>query len=516
MKHTNDIALSRATRSNSLNQLGAAAKHILPCVFLMDEHMKASLPTSINHKLTATLRQVAMAAAIVSVALPAMAQSPISPNAPLAPSANPLIPSQPKLDTKLSPLSRPSGVIQLDRIIAIVNNEVITQGDLSNQMAMVAKNLQKQGTALPPQDALQKQLLERMINDLIQLQEAKETGVRIDDATLDKTLQRIADENNVSMTEFRRLLEQDGIAWSKFREDIRGQVIMSRLREREVEGTVGVTEAEVDTQLALEAREATTDQEYRLAHILVLVPEQATTQQVEARRKRAMQALLELRRGAEFAQISAQYSDAPDALQGGSLGWRAANRLPAIFVEAINTLKSGETSDILRSPNGFHIVKLLDKRGKNATPSIQQTRGRHILIRNKDGLTDDEARSRLQRLRERIIGGSDFAELAKVHSDDPSSSKGGDLGWMSPGDTVPEFERAMNQLRDNEISQPFQSPFGWHIVQVQERRSEGLSEERKRAVARNAIRARKADEAYNDWLRQTRDRAFVEYRLEEK
>jgi len=476
----------------------------------MDVSMKSS-PLSRNVNRISAPQLLLLAASLL--ALTGHAQSPILPTAP---GTSPVIGGQPRLDTKLTAPSRQSGVIPLDRIVAVVNNEVITQGELTDQIAMVTKNLQKQGTALPPAEALQKQLLERMINDLIQVQEAKETGIRIDDGTLDKTLQRIADENSVSMTEFRRLLEQDGIVYQKFREDIRNQVVMSRLREREVEGSVGVTEAEVDTQLALEARDATTNQEYRLAHILVLVPEQATTQQIDARRKRAMQALSELRRGAEFAQISAQFSDAPDALQGGSLGWREANRLPSIFVEAINTLKSGETSDILRSPNGFHIVKLLDKRGKNAVPSVQQTRGRHILIRNKDGMTDDEARSRLQRLRERIVGGADFAELAKVHSDDPSSGKGGDLGWMSPGDTVPEFERVMNQLRDNELSQPFQSPFGWHIVQVQERRSEGLSEERKRAVARNAIRARKAEEAYTDWLRQTRDRAFVEYRAEEK
>ena len=467
------------------------------------------LPTQPNHRPVPIL-----ATLIVSLfALTAHAQSPIL---PATPGSSPLIGAQPKLDTQLTPPSRPSGIVPLDRIVAVVNNEVITHGELVDQMAMVTKNLQKQGTALPPQEALQKQLLERMINDLIQLQEAKETGIRIDDATLDKTLQRIAEENSVSMTDFRRLLQQDGITWNKFREDIRNQVTMSRLREREVEGNIGITEAEVDTQLALEERDATTNQEYRLAHILVLVPEQATTQQVETRRKRAMLALSELRRGTEFAQIAAQYSDAPDALQGGGLGWREANRLPSIFVEATNTLKVGETSDILRSPNGFHIVKLLDKRGKNAAPSVQQTRGRHILVRNKDGLTDEEARSRLQRLRERIVADADFAELAKVHSDDPSSSKGGDLGWMSPGDTVPEFERVMNQLRDNELSQPFQSPFGWHILQVQERRSEGLSPERKRAVARNAIRARKAEEAYTDWLRQTRDRAFVEYRVEEK
>jgi len=419
-----------------------------------------------------------------------------------------------KLDTQLTQTSRTGGVVELDRIVAIVNNEVITQNDLNDRMNTVVKQLQAQSTQLPPQDALRKQLLERMINDMVQTQEAKETGIKVDDATLDKTLQRIADENSLSMTEFRRRLEADGVRWQKFRDEVRNEVIVSRLREREVEGNVAVTEAEVDTQLALEAREATTDQEFRLAHILVLVPEQATSAQIEAKRKRALLALGELRKGADFAQISAQYSDAPDALQGGNLGWRPSGRLPALFLEALSPLKAGEITDILRSANGFHIVKMLDKRGKSASPSIQTTRVRHILIKSKEGVSDDDARERLSRLRERIIAGADFAELARVHSDDPSASKGGDLGWISPGDTVPEFERTMNQLRDNEISTPVQSQFGWHLVQVMERKTEGVSEDRKRAAARNAIRTRKAEEAYQDWMRQTRDRAFVEYRLE--
>jgi peptidyl-prolyl cis-trans isomerase SurA len=442
--------------------------------------------------------------------------------APLATTPNPLLPppstptATPRLDTRLTPPARPGGVVQLDRIVAVVNNEVITAGELNDQVQLVLRQLQKQGAQPPAQDVLQKQILERLINTLLQVQEAKETGIRVDDSTLDKTLQRLADENSVSMTDFRRLIEQDGIVWQKFRQDIRNEVMISRLQEREVEGNVAVTEAEVDTQLSIEARDASTDQEYRLAHILVLVPEQATSAQVETRRKRALQALSELRKGADFATVSAQFSDAPDALQGGNLGWRASGRVPAIFLEALNTLKAGETSDILRSANGFHIVKLLEKRGRNAVPQVQQTKARHILIRNKDGLTDDEARNRLQRLRERIVGGADFAELAKVHSDDPSSNKGGDLGWISPGDTVPEFERVMNQLRDNELSQPFQSMFGWHLMQVMERRTEGVSEERRRAVARNAIRSRKFEEARDDWMRQARDRAFVEYRLEEK
>ena len=439
--------------------------------------------------------------------------------APLATPAasNPLFtPPAPKLDTTLTATQKPSGVIELDRIVAVVNNEVITMNDLNERMATVAAQLKKQGTQLPPADVLKKQLLDRMVLDLVEVQEAKESGIKVDDDTLDKTLQRIADENSLSMTEFRRLTEEDGIRWAKFREEIRTEVMKTRLREREVGGNINVTDAEIDTQLLLETREASTDQEFRLAHILVLVPEQATSVQIEARRKRALQALSELRKGSEFAQISAQFSDAPDALQGGNLGWRPSGRLPAIFLEALSALKPGETTDILRSANGFHIVKLLDKRGRSNQPTVQQTRARHILIKPKEGVTDDDARERLSRLRERIIGGADFAELAKVHSDDPSATKGGELGWLSPGDTVPEFDRVMNQLRDNEISAPVQSQFGWHLIQVEERRTEGVSEERRRAAARNVIRLWKTDEAVEDWIRQAKDRAFVELKLEEK
>lgn len=451
--------------------------------------------------------------AFAATATLAGAQAPL-----VSPSAtNPLFtPPAPKLDTNLTATQKPGGVIELDRIVAVVNNEVITMNDLNERMTTVAAQLKKQGTQLPPLDVLRKQLLDRMVIDLVEIQEAKETGIKVDDDTLDKTLQRIADENSLSMTEFRRLTEEDGIRWSKFREEIRAEVMKTRLREREVGGNINVTDAEIDTQLLLETREASTDQEFRLAHILVLVPEQATSAQIEVRRKRALQALSELRKGSEFAQISAQFSDAPDALQGGNLGWRPSGRLPAIFLEALSALKPGETTDILRSANGFHIVKLLDKRGRSSQPTIQQTRARHILIKPKEGVSDVDASERLSRLRERIIGGADFAELAKVHSDDPSATKGGELGWLSPGDTVPEFERVMNQLRDNEISVPVQSPFGWHLIQVEERRTEGVSEERRRAAARNVIRLRKTDEAVEDWLRQARDRAFVELKLEEK
>jgi peptidyl-prolyl cis-trans isomerase SurA len=420
-----------------------------------------------------------------------------------------------RLDTRI-PNAVPR-VLTVDRIIAVVNDQVITQNDLNERITLVKRQLQGQNVQLPPADVIAKQLLERMINDLVQVQLAKENGIKIDDATLEKTIQRIAEDNNLSMAAFRAMLEKDGIKYPRFREDIRQEILLTRLREREVDSTIVVTDAEVESQIAAEARDQTSNVEFRLSHILVTVPQQATPDQIEARRRRAMQALSELRKGAVFAQVAATYSDATDALQGGNLGWRAAGRLPTLFLETVDKLKPGETSDIVRSPNGFHIIKLLEKRGKTATSdAVQQTHARHILIRTKDTLSDADVRARLVSLRARIEAGEDFAEIAKVSSDDGSAAKGGDLGWIVPGDTVPEFERAMNALRDGEISQPVQSQFGWHLIQVTERRAEPVSEDRKKVAARNAVRARKADEAYQDWLRQIRDRAFVEYRLEDR
>jgi peptidyl-prolyl cis-trans isomerase SurA len=410
----------------------------------------------------------------------------------------------------------PSRVIAVDRIVAVVNDEVITSNDLNERVQLVVRQIQRQGGQLPAADVLQRQILERMINDLVQVQLAKETGIRVDDLTLDRTIERISQENNLTMQDFRKALERDGIRYPRFREDIRGEIMLARLREREVENAVVVTDAEVDTELAREAKASSGDSEFRLAHVLVLVPAQANNEQIEQRRRRALQALSELRRGSNFAQVAATFSDAPDATQGGSLGWRPSGRLPSLFLDALEKLQPGEVSDILRSPNGFHIVKLLEKRGRAAAQGVQQTRVRHILLRAREGLSEAEARERLQRLRERIEGGADFAELARLHSEDASAAKGGDLGWVAAGDTVPEFERVMNALRDKEVSAPTQTPFGWHLVQVLERRSDELSGDRKKVAARQAIRARKADEAYQDWLRQARDRAFVENRLDEK
>jgi peptidyl-prolyl cis-trans isomerase SurA len=455
-------------------------------------------------RFTIQFRLSAAALALAALAAQGQMASPTPPPPPAGPG---------KLDTRFSAGSR---VIPVDRIVAVVNDEVITNNDLNERVQLVVRQIQRQGGQLPPVDVLQRQMLDRMVNDLVQVQMAKENGLKVDDLTLDRTIERISQENNLSAADFRKALERDGIRYSRFREDIRSEILLARLREREVENAVVVTDAEVETELAREAKQASGDSEFRLAHVLVLVPAQASNEQIEQRRRKALAALSELRRGTNFAQVAATYSDAPDATQGGNLGWRASARLPALFLESLDKLQPGEVSDILRSPNGFHIVKLLERRGKAAAQGIQQTKVRHILLRAREGLSEAEARDRLQRLRERIVGGTDFAELARLHSEDASASKGGDLGWVAAGDTVPEFERVMNQLRDKEVSQPIQTPFGWHLVQVLERRSDELSGDRKKVAARQAIRARKADEAYQDWLRQARDRAFVENRLDEK
>jgi peptidyl-prolyl cis-trans isomerase SurA len=409
----------------------------------------------------------------------------------------------------------PAPVQLVGRIVAVVNNEVITQFELNDRMRTVMQQLQKRGTPLPPQEVLEKQMLERIITDRVQLQFAKETGIRVDDLQLDKTLQRIAQENNMTVEAFRGALEKDGISFAKFREEIRDEIILGRLREREVENRITVSEGEVEGFLSTRAAQAGGEDEFNLAHILVRVPEQASPEQIQGKRAHAEKALAELKK-MDFAQVAASYSDAPDALQGGVLGWRAASRLPALFLETVNSLNPGEASAVLRSPNGFHILKLLDKRSKGGALIVQKTHARHILIKTSEIASETDTKNRMVQLKERLDNGANFAELARLHSEDGSASKGGDLGWLSPGETVPEFERAMDALKPGEISVPVKSPFGWHLIQVQERRSEDVSKERQTLMARQEIRARKADEAYESWLRQLRDQAFVEYRLEDK
>ncbi|HXX82650.1 MAG TPA: peptidylprolyl isomerase [Casimicrobiaceae bacterium] len=407
-------------------------------------------------------------------------------------------------------------VTSVDRVVAVVNDEAITQHDLNDAMGVVLQQMRQQKLQPPPEDVLERQVLERLITEKALLQYAKETGLKVDDTQIERTLQRIAQDNKLSVEDFRKALAQQGISYPKYREDIRNEIIVQRLREREVESRLTVSDAEVDQYLATLKLQNTGDTEYQLAHILVIVPEQASSEQIEAKRRRAEEALRAIRAGGDFGQVAAGFSDASDALRGGNLGWRPGARLPTVFVDQVRTMKPGDVSPVLRSAAGFHIVKLLDQRGRDQSKIVEQTHARHILIKVNELMSESDAKARIDRLKDRLDGGAKFEELAKLNSEDASAAKGGDLGWISPGDTVGEFQDAMNKVAVGQVSPPVRSPFGWHLIQVVERRKQDVTAERERIEAQLAIRQRKADELFQDWVRQTRDRAYVEIRLDER
>ena len=419
-----------------------------------------------------------------------------------------------------APAARPSAsldrVVPLERVVAVVNDEALTQWEISEQKRVVLGQMKAQNVPPPAPDVLEKQVLDRLINERILLQYAKETGVRVDDVQVERAIQRIAQDNKLSPDAFRAAVEREGIPYPKYREDVRNEITIARLRDREVDSRTTVSDAEVDNFLATAAAQTGGEAEYRLSHILVLVPEQATPEQIDAKRARAEEALKQVRGGTDFAQVAAGYSDAQDALQGGSLGWRTPARLPTVFADPVRTMKPGDTSGVLRSAAGFHIVKLQEVRDRNAPTVVEQTRARHILVKVNEVTSEAEAKIKIDRVRERIVNGGRFEDQAKLNSEDGSAAKGGDLGWLSPGDTVPDFERAMNGLRIDELSEPIRTPFGWHLLQVRERRTQDVTAERRREQARMAMRQRKADEAFQDWVRQMRDRAYVEYKSDER
>ena len=402
-----------------------------------------------------------------------------------------------------------------DRIVAVVNDEVITLNELQTSVDRAVAQLQRQGTPLPPREELEKQMLDRMIMEKVQLQTARDTGLRIDDAQLEQALQRIAANNNLSLAQFRDALQRDGVPFAKFREEIRNEMTISRLRERDVASRIVISEGEIDNYLSGAIAKGNEGEAYEVAHILMRAPESASPEQIQTLKQKADEVYARLQKGEDFSQLAAAYSDAPDGLQGGNLGLRPLDRLPGIFAEAVTKLNPGEVAPILRSSNGFHIVKLIGKSGGASMPPVQQTKARHILIKVNEVVSEADARHKLLGLYDRIKHGENFEELARLYSQDGSAAKGGDLGWVYPGDTVPDFERVMNQLPIGEVSQPVQTPFGFHLIEVLERRVQEVSADRQRAAARQVLLERKMDEAYQDWLRQARDRAYVELRLEE-
>ena len=405
----------------------------------------------------------------------------------------------------------------LDRIVAIVNDDIIAWSELETRLGRIRDDLRQSGTRLPPQDELRRQVLERLILLRIQLQLARAAGIRIDDERLNRTLLRIAEQNGLTLREFRDALERDGYDFAKFREDIREEIMISEIRKRRVENQIRISQRDVDDYLStMESRGAEADRyQYRIGHILIAVPDGASSEEIAEANAGAGSVLDEIRAGADFATMAVTHSDGRQALQGGDLGWRRASDLPTIFGDAVPRLEVGEVAGPIRSASGFHLVKLVDKRD-GERQIVRQTRARHILIA-LDELTDDAgARRQLSALHERIANGEDFGELARIHSDDSGSApRGGELGWIDPGNTVPVFERAMDSLAPGELSEPFESQYGWHIVQVLERRDRDDTETSRRAEAMRTLRARKIEENLEAWIRQVRDEAYVEYRLDE-
>jgi peptidyl-prolyl cis-trans isomerase SurA len=400
--------------------------------------------------------------------------------------------------------------------VAVVNSEPITNNEVRYRMIRFAKQMQQQGQPLPPANEFAQQVLERLISEKAQLQLAQENGVRVEEGTVDLAEQGVARQNQVGLAELRRRMVADGMTVAQFREDLRNQLILTRLRERELESKVKVSDLEID-QFIHEQKQGSRDlaaQELNLAHILVAVPENANVSQVAALQARAQRIQERARAGEDFATLAREFSDAPDAkASGGLVGMRTADRYPPLFVQAVESLPVGGISELVRSGAGFHVIKVVEKKQSGlAGMTVSQTHARHILLRPTPQLTESVAIAKLEDIRKRIEGGADFAQLAKEFSQDASGPNGGDLGWSSPGMYVPEFEEAMNSLAPRQVSQPVVSRFGVHLIQVLERRQAKLTEREQREVARNVLREKKLEEAYLQWAQEVRGRAYVEMR----
>lgn len=412
-----------------------------------------------------------------------------------------------------NPIFAKSSVIPLDKIIAVVDDNIITQIELDDRIKLISQQLKQQGSQVPSNDALQKQVLERLIIEKLQLELAKKTGIRINDEMVNRVIANIARENRLTMEQFRTVLQKDGFQFADFRENIRREVIISRLRKMRVENKVNISEQEIDNYLDQHLKSKTAGDEYRLSHILIATPEAATPKQIETAKTKALKVMTELQNGADFTQKAIVVSNDELALKGGDLGWRKTAQLPTLFTSVVGKMNKNEIKGPLRSASGFHIIQLKDKRSNKQTHIVNQTMARHILIRPTQILSRDEARSRLESIRQRIVAGGDFANLARASSDDKAAAaEGGSLGWVSPGMMVPAFEEEMNKLKPGDISEPFMTQFGWHIVQVLSRRKHDNTDQFQRSQAIQLIRKRKTEEAIQDWLRRIRAEAYVDYR----
>jgi len=397
----------------------------------------------------------------------------------------------------------------LDRIVVVVNDDVITQRELDAEMQAVLADIRARNASPPPVEALERQVVERLIADRLQMQVALARGIQVPEAAVEEAVADIAARNELTVEELDAVLRQEGLGIENVRSNVRRQMIVRQLVDREVARYVSVSSEEVDRFLAELEASGQVQTEVHLSHVLVAVPEGANLAAIAQAERQASTAYRALQQGAPFADVAAQYSDASDALEGGRIGWRSTGQLPELFVRALRNLQPGEFSDVLRSPNGFHIIRMDDRRGA-ARPMVEQTRARHILLAVDEFLSEQEATRRIQQLRERIVAGADFAELARAHSHDGlSGSRGGDLGWMTPGDSDPAFERAMDDLALGALSPPVRTRFGVHLIEVLERRQREADDELMRSVARQQIHSRRTEQEYERWLRRLRDEAYI-------
>jgi peptidyl-prolyl cis-trans isomerase SurA len=410
-------------------------------------------------------------------------------------------------------LTGEAGVTKLDRIVAVVNEDVISASELDSRIKELVTQLNQKGTTLPPMDLLQAQVLESMIAKRLQLQTAQQLGLTVDDTTVTQAIANIAQNNKVTLLQLKQILEADGVSFELFREQLREDILINRLKQKEVINRIVITDQDVRNYLERETGSSRQRSAVHLLHILIATPEGASPEDVQAAREKAEQLVNKLREGADFSAAAIRESDARQALEGGDLGWIESSRIPSLFTQEVDKMEPGSISDPIRNASGFHIIKLAEVKGTQRK-IITQTNARHILITTNEIVSDSEAQQHLQTLRERIIGGESFETLARSHSDDKASAiKGGDLGWTNPGDMVPEFEQQMEKLTPNQISEPFKTQFGWHIVQVLGRREYDNTEEVMKNNARKEIRKQKSDEATELWLRRLRDEAYVEILL---
>jgi len=404
--------------------------------------------------------------------------------------------------------------VLLDRVVAVVNDGIVLRSDLDRQQRLISDRLEQAGQQLPPGNILRQQVLERLVMQEIQMQRAERLGIKVSDEMVNQALAEVAQRNKIQFSDLPAALEAQGVDYRSYREEVRREMTLNGLRQRDVYSRIYVSPREVDQCVAKRKSSPGDDVEYDLAHILVAVPASATPEQAEERVARAQGVYERARRGEDFAQLAISYSDAGTALEGGALGWRKGSQLPSFAADAIPRLKPGEVTEPIRTPSGLHIFKLVEARGVAGSTLVSQVHARHILMETNAIEDDETVRQKLSQFRDRIIKGESFEAIAAVNSVDPgSAAKGGDLGWVGPGTFVPVFEQQLDMLAENEISEPFKTQFGWHIVQLLGRRTYDATDDviRNRCVAQ--LRESKADEETEIWMRRLRDEAFVEYRL---